>query len=71
MSGDKSELERATGLTDIEYAGDGVYVGRDSFQLWAFTHDGFHVGARIALPPDGTFQNLVRYGNRFYFGRND
>lgn len=55
-----------TGLHDIEYLGDGAYVGRDNYQVWVLTCDGYNVRDRIALPPDGTFQNLVRYGERLY-----
>ena len=59
-------LERETGLRDIEYAGDGVYTGFDGFQIWVFTHDGYGVQARIALPQDGTFQSAMAYGVRKY-----
>ena len=59
-------LENETGLRDIEYAGDGVYVGHDGYQVWVFTHDGYGVQARIALPQDGTFQKVSTYGMKRY-----
>lgn len=59
----QNQLERDTGLHDIAYLGDGAYAGHDGWQVWVFTHDGLNVLARIALPPDGTFETLKRYGD--------
>ena len=59
-------LEIETGLREIEYAGDGVYLGFDGYQVWAFVHDGFSVQGRIALPNDGTWSSLRQYAERRY-----
>ena len=61
-----SDVERLTGLRDMEYLGDGVYAGVDGYQIWVVAFDGISVNARVALPADGTFQNLLRKGTRHY-----
>lgn len=59
------EISARFSLRDVEYIGDGAYVGHDSFQLWVLTEreDGWH---RLALDRP-TFSSLVVYGRRLGF----
>lgn len=52
-----------TDLSDLDYLGDGVYAGHDSYQVWVYTHNGERVQQRIALDPR-VLAELVNYARR-------
>lgn len=62
----RTKAEVLTGLRDLEYMGDGLYAGHDGYQVWAFAYNGVEVLARVALPPDGTWQKLRAYADERY-----
>jgi len=39
-------------LTDVEYIGDAVYVGKDGWQVWLVTYNGMNITNKIALEPE-------------------
>ena len=48
------------GMRDVEYIGDGVYIGHDGFHLWLATMREDWQWHRIALDPS-VFSNLCSY----------
>lgn len=52
-------------LNDVQYVGDGVYVGHDGYQVWAYLDNGIFKSNPIAFDIR-TFSTFVRYGMRFY-----
>ncbi len=56
---------------DLDYMGDGVYIGHDGYQLWLTT--GSHENPELIALDPSVLNNIIRYANRVLPGivRND
>lgn len=44
---------------DLDYMGDGVYIGHDGYQLWLTT--GSHENPELIALDPGVLNNIIRY----------
>lgn len=45
---------------NVEYLGDGVYAGHDSYEVWVWASNGVNETPPVALEP-GTLHSLIQY----------